>query len=187
LYFTVIYPKQARIHFFIQNFYPMRQLPPQSNPSFGFANTPFGECCIAFSDDGICALIFPETREGAYADLENRFPETDFQQNDEKAARFVRRIFEKGETLTLNPIGTDFQLSIWHALQRIPLGKTSTYAEIAEFIGRPKAVRAVGTAIGANPIAFLIPCHRVLRTDGGLGGFRWGLECKKKMLAWEKK
>ena len=165
----------------------MRQLPPQSEPSFGFSASPFGECCIAFSNDGICALTFPESRESAYADLDYRFPETDFKQNDEKAARYVRRIFEKGEKLTLNPIGTEFQLSVWHALQQIPAGKTTTYAQIAAEINRPKAVRAVGTAIGANPIAFLIPCHRVIRTDGGLGGFRWGLECKKMMLEYEKK
>ena len=165
----------------------MRQLPPQSNPSFGFANTPFGECCIAFSTVGICALIFPESREVAYADLDRRFPETDFRQNDEKASSLVHQIFEKGEKLKLHPIGTDFQLSVWHALQRIPTGKTTTYALIAEAIGRPKAVRAVGTAVGANPIGFLIPCHRVIRTDGSLGSFRWGLECKKNMLEWEKK
>lgn len=165
----------------------MRQLPPQSEPSFGFHATPFGECCIAFSNDGIFALTFPENKQSAYADLDHRFPETDFHQNDEKAARLVRQIFEKGEKPNLNPIGTEFQLSIWNALQQVPKGKTSTYAQIAEAIGRPKAVRAVGTAIGANPIAFLIPCHRIIRTDGGLGGFRWGLDCKKRMLEWEKK
>jgi len=164
----------------------MRQLPPQTSPTFGFSDSPFGECCIAFSSDGICALTFPESRESAYLDLENRFPETYFRQDDEKVKRIVEQIFAKGEKPILHPIGTDFQQSIWKALQRIPVGKTTTYAQIAEAIGRPKALRAVGTAIGANPIAYLIPCHRVIRTDGGLGGFRWGLECKKKMLEWEK-
>jgi AraC family transcriptional regulator of adaptative response/methylated-DNA-[protein]-cysteine methyltransferase len=165
----------------------MRQLPPQSNPSYGFSATPFGECCIAFSNDGICALSFPESRESAYVDLDQRFPDVDFKRDDESVYRYVRQIFEKGSKPMLNLIGTEFQLSIWHALQRIPAGKTTTYAQIAEQIGRPKAVRAVGTAIGANPIAYLIPCHRVIRTDGSLGGFRWGLECKMKMLAYEKK
>lgn len=164
----------------------MRQLPPHSDPSYGFAPTPFGECCIAFSNDGIFALIFPESKEAAYSDLDYRFPETDFRLNDEKASRLIHQIFEKGETPKLHPIGTDFQLSVWTALQLIPAGETTTYANIAENIGRPKAVRAVGTAIGANPLAYLIPCHRVIRTDGGLGGFRWGLECKKRMLDWEK-
>ena len=165
----------------------MRQLPPQSNPSYGFSSTPFGECCIAFSNDGICALTFPETHESAYSDLDNRFPDVDFKLNEDKAGRLVHQIFENGSKPVLNLIGTEFQLSIWDALQQIPAGKTTTYAQIAEMIGRPKAVRAVGTAIGANPIAFVIPCHRVIRTDGGLGGFRWGLECKKAILEWEKK
>lgn len=165
----------------------MRELPATSEPSFGFSSTPFGECCIAFSNDGICALTYPESQESAYADLEHRFPETDFKQNDAKAARLVNQIFEKGERPALHLIGTEFQVSIWNALQRIPAGKTTTYSQIAEAIGRPKAVRAVGTAIGANPIAYLIPCHRVIRTDGTLGGYRWGLECKIKMLEYEKK
>ena len=165
----------------------MRQLPPQSDPTFGFSNSPFGECCIVFSNNGICAITFPENSDSAVYDLEQRFPETNFKQNDEKAARLAKQIFENGENPTMNPIGTDFQQAVWKALQAIPAGGTTTYAQIAESIGRPKAVRAVGTAIGANPIAFLIPCHRVIRTDGGLGGFRWGLDCKKKMLEWEKK
>ena len=165
----------------------MRELPATSEPSFGFSGTPFGECCIAFSNAGICALIYPESRESAYADLEHRFPETDFKQNDAKAARLVNQIFEKGEKPKLHLIGTEFQVSVWNALQHIPAGKTTTYTQIAEAIRRPKAVRAVGTAIGANPIAYLIPCHRVIRTDGALGGYRWGLECKIKMLEYEKK
>ena len=165
----------------------MRQLPAQSEPTFGFSSSPFGECCIAFSNDGIIALTFPESHESAYADLEYRFPETDFIQNDEKVSRLSHLIFVKGERPTLHPIGTDFQQSIWEALKTSPTGKTATYAQIAEAIGRPKAVRAVGTAIGANPIAYLIPCHRVIRSDGGLGGYRWGLECKKRILDWEKK
>jgi AraC family transcriptional regulator of adaptative response/methylated-DNA-[protein]-cysteine methyltransferase len=82
--------------------------------------------------------------------------------------------------------GTEFQLKIWEALIEIPAKTTTTYADIAEKVGKPKAVRAVGTAVGANPIAYLIPCHRVIRTDGTLGGYRWGLDVKKKMLAFEK-
>lgn len=164
----------------------MRQLPPQSEPSFGFSQSPFGECCIVFSNDGICALTFPENHESAQYDIEQRFPETDFVQNDEKAAFFSKLIFQKRERPTIHPIGTEFQQAVWNALQEIPIGDTTTYAKIADTINRPKAVRAVGTAIGANPIAFLIPCHRVIRTDGGLGGYRWGLEIKKMMLEWEK-
>ena len=165
----------------------MRQLPPHSEPSFGFSKSPSRECGIVFSNDGICALTFPENHESALYDIEQRFPETDFVQNDEKAAFFSKLIFQKRERPTIHPIGTEFQQAVWNALQEIPIGDTTTYAKIADTINRPKAVRAVGTAIGANPIAFLIPCHRVIRTDGGLGGYRWGLEIKKMMLEWEKK
>jgi len=165
----------------------MNYLPPFSKLTYGFCNTAFGDCCMAFSTDGIFSLTFPETRESGFNDLERRFPESHFFHDDDKVAGMVTRIFEKGERPKLLLIGTEFQLSIWHALQKIPVGKTATYAQIAEAIGRPKAHRAVGTAIGANPIAYLIPCHRVIRTDGSLGGFRWGLECKKAMLEWEKK
>ncbi len=165
----------------------MRQLPPQSEPSYGFSQSPFGECCIVFSSDGICALTFPESQKSALYDIEQRFPETDFVQNDKKAAYYSKFIFQEKGRPRINPIGTEFQQSVWNALQEVPVGATSTYAKIADAIGRPKAVRAVGTAIGANPIAFLIPCHRVIRTDGGLGGYRWGLEIKKMMLEWEKK
>lgn len=164
----------------------MRQLPSQSNPAYGFATTPFGECCVVFSKDGICALTFPEDRNAAMYDIEQRFPETIFSRDDDSAASFVEAIFNKKELPKLNPIGTDFQQSVWKALCTIPVGDTTTYAKIAESIGRPKAVRAVGTAVGANPLGYLIPCHRVIRTDGSLGGFRWGLEIKKKMLEWEK-
>ena len=165
----------------------MKEFTYLSEPSFGFQSTPFGECCIAFSNDGICALSFPENRESALEDMERRFPKVDFIRNDDKASRLIRQIFENGKIPTINLIGTEFQVSIWKALQAIPKGTTTTYAQIAEAIGRPKTVRAVGTAIGANPIAYLIPCHRVIRSDGSLGGFRWGLECKKAMLEWEKK
>ncbi|HLP05379.1 MAG TPA: methylated-DNA--[protein]-cysteine S-methyltransferase [Paludibacter sp.] len=153
--------------------------------SYGFSGTPFGECCIAFTDEGICALLFPENRETAWAYLKKHFPHTNFTPNGSKAGMLANLIFEKGVKPAVKPAGTEFQLLVWEALQQIPPGSTTTYARIAAKIGRPKAVRAVGTAIGANPVAYLIPCHRVIRTDGTLGGFRWGLDCKRIMLARE--
>lgn len=158
-----------------------------SQLSYGFANSPFGLCCVAFSGREIYALLFPTPNEDALADLKSRFPKTDFTQDNVSAEKLAAQVFEKNEKPELTPLGTDFQQLVWKALQQIPAGTTTTYAKIAAAIGRPKAVRAVGTAIGANPIAYLIPCHRVLRTDGGMGGFRWGLECKKKMLDWERR
>ncbi len=165
----------------------MKQLKTISELSYGFANSPFGICCIAFSGTEIYALLFPAPNEDALVDLKFRFPKTNFKLDNASAEKLAIQVFENNEKPELTPLGTDFQQSVWKALQQIPVGTTTTYAKIADAIGRPKAVRAVGTAIGANPIAYLIPCHRVLRTDGGLGGFRWGLECKKKMLEWEKK
>ena len=163
----------------------MKELDAFSNPCYGFSESPFGECLIAFSNDGIYALTFPENRESGISELERRFQHIKFGIDNEKAQKMAYQIFENNKLPQLFLIGTPFQISIWEALTKIPKGETTTYASIAELIGRPKAVRAVGTAIGANPIAYLIPCHRVLRTDGGLGGFRWGLDVKKKMLAWE--
>lgn len=164
----------------------MTEISPFSSPSYGFLSTPFGECCLAFSDDGIYSLTFPESREGGIDELNRHFPGTTFVLREDKAADLGWQIFVQGNRPVLYPIGTPFQLSVWNALQTIPKGETTTYAHIAELIGRPKAVRAVGTAIGANPIAFLIPCHRVVKSDGSLGGFRWGMACKIALLKWEK-
>lgn len=154
---------------------------------FGMTDSVFGECWLAFDESDIYALLFIHSEANALADLQLRLPQTSFQRNDQQASLLAESIFVKGEKPSLKPIGTDFQLQVWEALQEIPQGTTSTYASIAQRIGNPRAVRAVGTAIGANPIGYLIPCHRVVRTDGGLGGFRWGLELKKKILELEKK
>lgn len=137
---------------------------------------------MAFTTEGLSALIFADKEEIALADLQRRFPSVDFTEESEQAKLYGNKIFELKESIGLCPQGTSFQQSVWKALREIPVGEIRTYAQIANAIGNPKAVRAVGTAIGANPIAYLIPCHRVVRTDGGLGGYRWGLEIKKMML-----
>jgi AraC family transcriptional regulator of adaptative response/methylated-DNA-[protein]-cysteine methyltransferase len=153
---------------------------------FGKADSVFGECWLAFDESDIYSLLFISSEEAAIADLQHRLPKTQLVRNDSGAQLFVNRLQDDDPGYSLKPLGTPFQIQVWEALRTIPKGKTTTYAAIAEQIGNPKAVRAVGTAIGANPIGFLIPCHRVVRTDGGLGGFRWGLELKKKMLELEK-
>lgn len=140
---------------------------------------------MAFTTAGLFALIFAEAEEEAITDLRSRFPKTDFILDVEQAKFLGDQIFIHKELVRLCPQGTSFQQSVWKALLDIPQGETRTYAQIADAIGRPKAVRAVGTAIGANPIAYLIPCHRVVRADGGLGGYRWGLAIKQKMLQTE--
>ncbi len=150
--------------------------------NYGFYTSPFGTCCMAFTTEGLSALIFADKEEIALADLQRRFPKADFSEENKQAKLLGDKIFKLKEPVGLCPQGTFFQQLVWKALQEIPAGETRTYAQIADAIGRPKAVRAVGTAIGANPIAYLIPCHRVVRTDGGLGGYRWGLALKQQML-----
>jgi len=150
--------------------------------NYGFYTSPFGTCCMAFTTESLSALIFADKEEIALADLQRRFPGVDFTEESEQAKLLGDKIFKLKEPVGLCPQGTFFQQLVWKALQEIPAGETRTYAQIADAIGRPKAVRAVGTAIGANPIAYLIPCHRVVRTDGGLGGYRWGLALKQQML-----
>ncbi|MDO9154927.1 MAG: methylated-DNA--[protein]-cysteine S-methyltransferase [Paludibacter sp.] len=152
------------------------------NISYGFYNSPFGQCCLAFSEDGISVLVFAENEEQAIAELHHRLPEQNFVVDTNQAKILGDKIFLFKAIIKINPKGTPFQQSVWKALLEIPAGATSTYAQIATAIGRPKAVRAVGTAIGANPIAYIIPCHRVIHSDANLGGYRWGLERKVQML-----
>jgi AraC family transcriptional regulator of adaptative response/methylated-DNA-[protein]-cysteine methyltransferase len=153
---------------------------------YGFAESPFGNCFIAWFDNKICQLSFFDNHEYETSLFEDKFKESKLQQNDKKAAEYAKLIFEKRVRPELYLDGTEFQQKVWEALLEIPADTTTTYADIAERIGKPKAVRAVGTAVGANPVAYLVPCHRVIRTDGSLGGYRWGLEVKMKILAFEK-
>ncbi len=157
-----------------------------TNISYGFADSPFGNCFIAWFDNKICQLSFFDNSEYEMQLFEEKYKSYKLTKNDSKAAVFAKQIFEKKERPALYLDGTDFQVKIWEALMEIPEKTTTTYSDIADRVGKPKAVRAVGTAVGTNPIAYLIPCHRVIRNDGTLGGYRWGLEVKKKMLAYEK-
>lgn len=150
------------------------------------APSPFGEVLVMATDRGICGLAFTESlgREAAMADMTARWPEARFVE-DTTAARLVEGAFGgPGETM-LHMIGAPFQIKVWEALLRIPSGHVTTYSEIAAAIGHPKATRAVGTAVGRNPVSWLIPCHRAITRDGRLGGYHWGLPVKRAMLAWE--
>jgi AraC family transcriptional regulator of adaptative response/methylated-DNA-[protein]-cysteine methyltransferase len=153
---------------------------------WGLADSPFGETVVMATDKGICGMGFTQEmgQEASVQDLMRRWPAARFQRDDAAIAPMAAAAFGGGET-RLHLIGAPFQIKVWEALLAIPSGHVTTYSEIAGCIGHDKAVRAVGTAVGRNPISFLIPCHRALRKSGGLGGYHWGLPVKRAMLAWE--
>jgi AraC family transcriptional regulator of adaptative response/methylated-DNA-[protein]-cysteine methyltransferase len=151
----------------------------------GWADSPFGEMLVMATDRGICGLAFAaETgREAALADMTTRWPGARHVAGE--VGDLARGLFDRGAEARLHLIGAPFQIKVWEALMSIPSGQVTTYGDIAAHIGHPKAVRAVGTAVGRNPVSWLIPCHRALRKSGGLGGYHWGLPVKRAMLAWE--
>jgi AraC family transcriptional regulator of adaptative response/methylated-DNA-[protein]-cysteine methyltransferase len=158
--------------------------------SWGLFDSPFGPALVMGTAKGICGIAFAaETgMEAAMADLKSRWPKAAFVPEPEALRPWVRTAFGAGEAdepAPLHLIGAPFQIKVWEALLRIPSGQVTTYSEIAAAIRHPAAVRAVGTAVGRNPISWLIPCHRALRKTGGLGGYHWGLPVKRAMLAWE--
>lgn len=159
---------------------------------YGCSTSPFGQMWIAWTTDSgdecIHRLVFEsEDKESPAPTWNGRHHTGSAQRDDLGAAKLARTLFtrEKTSPRHLRVEGTPFQCEVWQALLDIPFGAVVTYSDIAQAIGRPKAVRAVASAIGANPIAWLIPCHRVVRSDGGLGGYRWGIDCKQAMLDWE--
>ena len=161
------------------------------NIDYGFYNTPVGELLVASTSRGICCIEFADDRDEALQLLCKRFAKSFRRIYHTEYHDLALRFFSKDECLSSDEIvlhlyGTDFQIKVWRALLEIPFGKTSTYSEIAKSINNPRALRAVGTAIGRNPVAVIIPCHRVLRTDSGIGGYYWGVEKKKMLLEWEK-
>ncbi len=161
--------------------------------TYGFAATPFGLCLVGESPRGLCHLSFVEAadQETARARLRADWPLARLHRDDTVAADLTRRIFSRpDETPTAPPLrafvrGTPFQVQVWQALLQIRPGTLVSYGRLAAALGRPGGARAVGTAVGRNPVAYLIPCHRVIRETGALGGYQWGLERKRAMLAWE--
>ncbi|MGY9049720.1 hypothetical protein P775_01840 [Puniceibacterium antarcticum] len=154
---------------------------------YGGFDTPFGAALAMGTDKGLCGLGFlSETgREAAMADLTARWPAADYVADAATIRPWVDAAFaQKGDT-ALHLMGAPFQIKVWEALLTIPSGQVTTYSEIAQAVRHPRAMRAVGTAVGRNPVSFLIPCHRALRKSGGLGGYHWGLPVKRAMLAWE--
>lgn len=155
--------------------------------SYGWFDSPFGDMLVMGTARGICGMAFAAEcgRDPAMADMTSRWPEATFQENPEALGNWVSATLGQGGEARLHLIGAPFQIKVWEALLSIPSGHVTTYSEIAESIGHPKAVRAVGTAVGRNPVSWLIPCHRALRKSGGLGGYHWGLPVKRALLAWE--
>ncbi len=155
---------------------------------WGWFDSPFGPALVMGTDKGICGIGFAaETGEAeAMTDLRGRWPKAEFVEDPERLRPWVDGAFGANEGPTpLYLIGAPFQIKVWEALLAIPSGHVTTYSDIAGAIGHPKAVRAVGTAVGRNPISLLIPCHRALRKSGGLGGYHWGLPVKRAILAYE--
>lgn len=154
---------------------------------WGWFESPFGPLLAMGTARGICGLAFSaETgEEAAEADLRARWPMADFQHDPAALAPWVEAALGQQGDCPLVMIGSPLQIKVWEALLAIPSGHVTTYSEIARAIGKPKAVRAVGTAVGRNPVSWLIPCHRALRKSGALGGYHWGLPVKRALLAWE--
>lgn len=157
---------------------------------WGWFETPFGPALVMGTKRGICGIGFAaETgKADTMRDLVARWPKADFVEDPIQLTPWVETAFSAdgmGHATPLFVIGAPFQIKVWEALMAIPSGHVVTYSQIADHIGHPKAVRAVGTAVGRNPISFLIPCHRALRKSGGLGGYHWGMPVKRVLLAWE--
>ncbi|WP_288245180.1 methylated-DNA--[protein]-cysteine S-methyltransferase [uncultured Chryseobacterium sp.] len=157
--------------------------------NYSFSESPFGKIITASTEKGICYMAFEENKEQALKDLQNKFPNASFFEKEDELQHNALSIFNKDwsklNTIKLHLKGTDFQLKVWESLLKIPLGKLSTYGNLANEIGSPKASRAVGTAIGSNPVAFLIPCHRVIQSSGKIGGYMWGSDRKQMIIGWE--
>lgn len=157
--------------------------------AYSFQDSPFGKCLIASTEKGICYLAFVDDDAAGLDELKGSFEKAVFIAEEKAIHREALSIFNLEDSslkrIKLHLKGTAFQLKVWQALLSIPMGELNSYKEIAEKVGNPSASRAVGTAIGSNPIAYLIPCHRVIQTSGHTGGYRWKPLRKTLMLGWE--
>ena len=159
---------------------------------YGFHISPFGVALIMVTDRGLAGLSFNDAGEerAAFADMAGRWPNATYVEDMSATAPYAARIFEPSrwradQPLKVVMIGSDFQLRVWEALLKIPMGRACSYQAIATDIGQPKASRAVGAAVGANPLSFVVPCHRALGKSGALTGYHWGLTRKRAILGWE--
>ena len=158
---------------------------------YGFHDSPFGEVLLALTARGILAMSFvnSDNRETELARLKSEWRNANFNEESKRSGAIIKRLFSNKnsnrEKLLLSIRGTNFQIKVWNALLSIPVGSVVSYQAVANNLGRSRAVRAVANAVGANPVAYLIPCHRVLRSSGELSGYRWGADRKRIMLGRE--
>jgi AraC family transcriptional regulator of adaptative response/methylated-DNA-[protein]-cysteine methyltransferase len=159
---------------------------------YGLHSCPFGQALVMVTDLGLCGLGFADAGEEGrvLADMKARWPAAIFREEPAATADYARRIFDPAAWSPERPlrivlIGSDFEIRVWQTLLRIPFGKAASYSNIANALGEPKSARAVGAAVGRNPISFVVPCHRVIGKSGGLTGYHWGLTRKRAILGWE--
>lgn len=161
--------------------------------SGGFADSPFGRCLVGESPRGICHLSFAASQDGRaeWAALQGLWPRARLERDDSAAARLAATVFTRPGQSDARPVlrafvqGTPFQVRVWRALLHVAPGTLVSYGHLASILGQPTAARAVGTAVGQNPLAYLVPCHRVIRATGVLGDYRWGRVRKRAVMAWE--
>jgi len=160
--------------------------------AYGFHPSPFGSALVMTTERGLAGLAFadPGEEDAALDDMRGRWPKARYGEDKESTGAIARRIFDPTlwrpeRPLRVVLIGTDFEVRVWETLLGIPLGRATTYSDIAAKLGRPKAARAVGAAVGKNPVSFVVPCHRVMGKSGDLTGYHWGITRKRAMLGWE--
>jgi AraC family transcriptional regulator of adaptative response/methylated-DNA-[protein]-cysteine methyltransferase len=159
---------------------------------YGLHACPFGTALVMITDQGLAGLAFADDgdEKAALADMTSRWPEADYVEDIQATSYYAERIFKPenwrpDQPLRVVFIGTDFEIRVWETLLRIPLGRATSYSDIAAHLGKPSAARAVGTAVGRNPVSFVVPCHRVMGKSGSLCGYHWGLTRKRAILGWE--
>jgi AraC family transcriptional regulator of adaptative response/methylated-DNA-[protein]-cysteine methyltransferase len=160
--------------------------------TYGFHPSPFGTALVMATGRGLAGLAFADAGEESEAldDMRRRWPRAEFREDTAGTTALARRIFEpklwqRDRPLRVVMIGTDFEVRVWETLLKVPMGRATTYSDIATHVRAPKAARAVGAAVGKNPISFVVPCHRVIGKSGDLTGYHWGLTRKRAMLGWE--
>jgi AraC family transcriptional regulator of adaptative response/methylated-DNA-[protein]-cysteine methyltransferase len=160
--------------------------------AYGFHPSPFGKALVMITPRGLSGLAFadPGEERSALADMQRRWPRARYVEDAAATVPYARRIFDSTmwrpeQPLRVVLIGTDWEIRVWETLLKVPMGRATTYSDIASKVRAPKAARAVGAAVGKNPVCFVVPCHRVIGKSGALTGYHWGLTRKRAMLGWE--